>query len=156
MKLRVSLGIAMLWMTLILAVEALPSGQLQMTQDSIQTLNEMGLLSEATFQELITALEQGYATSRVAILQRMADDVSQRSLGGHTHNLSVPPEYADILMTTEEVEQLRHLMDRLNAGEEPSEDDLQQVQRLFEQLIARQDSDANDLGSSGLIMHFEN
>ncbi|EKV01356.1 hypothetical protein Lepto7375DRAFT_3524 [Leptolyngbya sp. PCC 7375] len=145
MKLRVLLGTAMLLMTLVFVVEALPSGKLQMTQDSIQTLNQMGLLSEATYQELRAALAQGYDKSRAAILQRMADDLSQRSLGGYSLDLGVESGYADILMSVDEVEQLRHLMDRLNATEGPSEDDLQQLQSFFEQLIARQDSDVNDL-----------
>ncbi|MFG6103431.1 hypothetical protein U2F10_14325 [Leptothoe sp. EHU-05/26/07-4] len=145
MKLRVLLGAAMLLMTLVFVVEALPSGKLQMTQDSIQTLNQMGLLSEATYQELRAALAQGYDKSRAAILQRMADDLSQRSLGGYRLDLGVESGYADILMSVAEVEQLRHLMDRLNATEGPSEDDLQQLQSFFEQLTARQNSHVNDL-----------
>ncbi|MDV3349353.1 hypothetical protein QGP82_11675 [Leptothoe sp. LEGE 181152] len=145
MKLRVLLGAAMLLMTLVFVVEALPSGKLQMTQDSIQTLNQMGLLNEATYQELRAALAQGYDKSRAAILQRMADDLSQRSLGGYRLDLGVESGYADILMSVDEVEQLRHLMDRLNATEGPSEDDLQQLQSFFEQLTARQNSHVNDL-----------
>ena len=131
MKLRVFLKNTILLMALAYALEASSPGQTQTRQDGVQTLNEMGLLSEAIYQELTTAVEQGYDTSRAAILQRIADDLSQRSLSGYGIDLGAQPGDADILMTIEEAAQLRHLIDRLNAVGEPSEDDMQQLQSFF-------------------------